>query len=76
VIYTIIQIYSLLKDLQVHPLFIPSVIVAAIGVISLFFSGAILSIDNLNYRAMKLIHNISPFLVVIGMGLEVYILAA
>lgn len=73
VVFTIIQIYNLLKGSQAETLIILSVIVAAIGVIALFASGAFLSIGNLGYGVMKLIHNIAPFLVVIGVGLAIYI---
>jgi hypothetical protein len=74
VVLTAVQIYSLLKGSHVQTLFILAVTGAVIGVMALFASGAFLSIGNLNYAAMKLVHNIALFLVVIGMGLAVYVL--
>ena len=44
-------------------------------VITLFASGAFLSIGNLNYRVLKLIHIIVPVLVVLSMGLTIHILS-
>jgi hypothetical protein len=75
VILTAMQVYKLLKTSPPQILLTILIIVAALCVIALFASGAFLSIGNLNYRAMKLIHNTAPVLAVLVMGFVIYLLS-
>jgi len=75
VVITVIQIYNLLKGSQWQAMLIVSIIVAVLGVVALFASGAFMSIGNLNYRAMKIIHYIGPVVAVIGMVFTIYFLS-
>jgi len=75
VIVTAMQVHKLLGTSEPHILLIVLIVVAALCVVALFASGAFLSIGNLNYRVMKLIHNIVPVIAILSMGLIIYILA-
>lgn len=74
VIITTMQIYGVLKNTEISSLLIVSIIIAGICVVTLFASGAFLSIGNLNYKFMKAIHNVALVLAVIAMALTVYFL--
>ena len=74
VIVTSVQVYKTLKVLEPQSLLIISIVVAVIGVVALFASGAFLSIGNLNYQTMKTIHNIALVLDGIALVAIVYLL--
>jgi len=75
VILTGIQVYKLLKISEPQVLLIVLIVVAALCIIALFASGAFLSIGNLNYKTMKLIHNIFAVVTVLAVGLIIYLLS-
>lgn len=54
------------------PLTIIALVVAGLCIVALFASGAFLSIGNLDYQAMKTIHNLALVLLVIAMGAIIY----
>jgi hypothetical protein len=56
------------------PLTIIALIVAGLCVVALFASGAFLSIGNLDYQAMKTIHNIALAVLVVSLALAFYFL--
>lgn len=67
-------VYQALKVMDVSALIFLLLVIAALSVIALFASGALMSAGKGEYRVMKLAHNISPFILVIAMGTTVYLL--
>lgn len=67
-------LYQVLKVLDGAMIINVLLAIAALCVIALFASGALMSAGKGEYRVMKLIHNISPFALVIAMGCMVYML--
>lgn len=67
-------VYQMITVMDVATLIILLLAIAAFSVIALFVSGALMSAGKGEYRLMKLIHNISPFALVIAMGYTVYLL--
>jgi hypothetical protein len=74
VILAAMGLYQLLGTLDVNTLIVIMLVLAALSVVALFLSGAFMSAEKGEYRVMKLIHNIGPFVVVIAMGYTVYLL--
>lgn len=69
-----LAVYQALKVMDVAALIVLLLALAALSVIALFVSGALMSAGKGEYRVMKLVHNISPFVLVIVMGYAVYLL--
>lgn len=73
VILSVMVIYQLLNIGDFSTLIIALLVIAALSVIELFVSGALMSAGKGEYRLMKLIHNISPFVLVVALGFAVYL---
>jgi hypothetical protein len=73
VVLTSVQVYKSLKVTEPRPLLIVSIVIVVACVVALFVSGAFLSIGNMKYETLKLIHNIAPILMVLAMGSIVYL---
>jgi hypothetical protein len=73
-ILTTVRVYNWFKASEPQPLLIVLVVLAGLCVLALFASGAFLSIGNVNYRAVKLIHNIAPLLLVLSTGIVIYLI--
>lgn len=67
-------VYQVLKVMDVAALIVLLLVLAGLSVIALFASGALMSAGKGEYRAMKLVHNISPFVLVVAMGYAVFLL--
>ena len=67
VIATIVQLTKVLKDVDSLALIIVLLVVAALCVIALFASGALMSIGNVDYGLMLTVHRIAPVLLVTAM---------
>lgn len=74
VILAVMAVYQYLKVMNVAAMVIVLLVIAGLSVLALFVSGALMSAGKGEYRLMKLIHNVSPFAVVIAMGCIVYLL--
>jgi len=74
VIITAMQIYKILNILEPQALIVLLIVITGISVVALFVSGAFLSIGNVSYQVVKIIHNISSVLAVIALGLTIYLL--
>jgi len=75
VILASVQVYKLLMVTEPQALLILSLVVVVVCVVTLFASGAFLSIGNVKYEVVKLIHNISPVIMAIAMGSAIYLLS-
>lgn len=73
VILTSVQVYKSLKVMEPQSLLIISIVIVMVCVVALFASGAFLSIGNVKYETVKLIHNIAPVIVVLAMGSVIYL---
>jgi hypothetical protein len=73
VILLVLAVYRVLKVVDLAYLIALLLVLAALSVIALFASGALLSAARGEYRTMKMIHNISPFVLVISMGSAIYL---
>lgn len=67
VVVTVIQLIKLLKGADALALLIVLLVVAALCVIALFASGALMSIGNVDYGLMLTVHRIAPVLLVTAM---------
>ncbi len=67
VVATVIQLVKTLKNTDTQALIILSLVVAALCVIALFASGALMSMDKLDYALMLTIHRVAPVVLVIAM---------
>lgn len=75
IILIAVRTYGLWKP-EPQPAIIICLILAVFGVIALFVSGAFLSIGNMQYAVVKMIHNIAPVISVLAMGFVIYFLSA
>ncbi len=69
-----LAVYQVLKVMDVETLIVLLLVLAALSVIALFASGALMSAGKGEYSMLKLVHNISPFILVIAMGTTIYLL--
>lgn len=69
-----LAVYQVLKVMDVATLIVLFLVLAALSVITLFVSGALMSAGKGEYSVMKMVHNISPFILVVAMGTTVYLL--
>jgi hypothetical protein len=69
-----LAVYQVLKVMDVATLIVLFPVLAALSVITLFVSGALMSAGKGEYSVMKMVHNISPFILVVAMGTTVYLL--
>ena len=74
VILTGIQIAKLLKTADSLALIITLLVVAAICVIALFATGAMMSIGTVAYNIVLTIHRIAPMVLVIALALTIWLL--
>jgi hypothetical protein len=70
-----IQMAGILTSVDEQSLLILLLIVAALCVIALFASGALMSMDKLEYRLALNIHRIAPVLLVLAVVYVVYLLS-
>jgi hypothetical protein len=75
VIITTMQIYKILAVVETINLVIVFAVLAAFCVISLFVTGAFMSLGKLNYEINLAIHRISPILATFSMAVVIYLLA-
>ena len=68
------QVFKLLKGMDVQAVLIMLVVAAALCVVALFVTGALMSMDKPDYGVFLTIHRVVPFLAVISMAAMVYIL--
>jgi len=74
VIATVIQLTKLLKGADALALIIVSLVVAALCVIALFASGALMRMDKLDYVLMLTVHRVAPVVLVVAIALAFYLL--
>jgi hypothetical protein len=69
VVVMAIQMVKLLRGMEIQALVIVLLVVAALCVIALFVSGALMSAGKLEYNLMLAIHRVASFVLVAGLGL-------
>jgi hypothetical protein len=69
VVVTAIQMVKLLRGMETQALVTVLLVVAALCVIALFVSGALMSAGKQEYNLMLAIHRAAPFALVVGLGL-------
>jgi hypothetical protein len=74
VILASVQFYNFNKAEGLSALLVILILFAAGCVIGLFFSGAMMSLDQLNYAVMRAIHRAAPVLLVVIMAAAIYLL--
>lgn len=74
VVITTVQVYGLLKVARPQALPIVLLVLAGLAVVALFVTGALMSADKFVYGLLRLIHNVAPFVAVIGLALAIYLL--
>ena len=74
VVATVIQLVKLLKSADALALVGVLLVVAALCVIALFASGALMSMDKLDYALMLTIHRVAPVVLVIAMVIVILML--
>jgi len=73
VIITGIQVSKTLHSSDSQALIIALLVLAGICIVALFASGALISMEKLNYEAMLTIHRVAPILAAIAMATVVYL---
>jgi hypothetical protein len=73
-IATAIQTYHALKGAQIQAGLIVLLVVAAVSVVALFVTGALMSMDKPAYGMLLTIHNIALFLAAIAVALAAYLM--
>jgi hypothetical protein len=73
VVYMVINVIGLLKNAQTNALMWAMIFVSGLLAITLFATGAILSFEKPAAKIIHILHNISPILLVISIGLTYYI---
>ncbi len=73
IIYTVINFIGLLKNSQANALMWVMMSVSGLLAITLFATGAILSFEKPAEKIIHILHNISPILLMISIGLTYYI---
>jgi hypothetical protein len=74
VVLLAVLVYRWLQGMDIAVLVILLLLIAAISVIALFTSGALMSAGRGEYRVMKLVHKISPFAFVLSMVVAAYLI--
>jgi hypothetical protein len=72
VVLAVVQFSKTLKTPDSLALIIVSLIITALCIVALFASGALMSLDKLDYALMLTIHRIAPVVLVIAMVMVVY----
>jgi hypothetical protein len=67
-----LAVFKLFKLLDLPVGIILLLIIAALSIVALFATGAFMSADKGEYRLLKLVHNIAPFVLVFSIGSIVY----
>jgi hypothetical protein len=75
VIAMVVQFSNMLKNADSLALSIALLVMAAICVVALFASGALMSMGKLDYTLTLTIHRIAPVVMTIALALVVYLLA-
>ncbi len=75
IILTVIIVYQLQKNIELSNIELTLIIVSAIFFLLAFVSGALLSFDKFAVGIIRMIHKVTPLLLVISTGLTVYLLA-
>ena len=73
VITIIIQLYNLHKVTDVHTLILLLIVFTGLCVVTLFATGAFMSVGKMNYAVLLTIHRVAPVLAVISMGAAIYL---
>jgi len=74
VVATVIQLVKLLKGADSLALVIVSLVVAALCVIALFASGALMSMGKLDYALMLTVHRVAPVILVVAIVIIILML--
>ena len=72
VVASALQLYQLLKGLQVQTFMLILIIMAGMCILALFFSGAMMSAGKLDYQGMLIIHRIAIIILTLGLVGIVY----
>ncbi len=72
VVVTVVQLVKLLKGADALALVIVLLVVAALCVIALFASGALMSMGKLDYTLMLTVHRVAPVVLVIAMVIVMF----
>jgi hypothetical protein len=75
VVVTGIQFSQMLNPINPTVVIIALLVVAALCVVALFTSGALMSMGKLDYNLTLTIHRIAPVVLAVAMALAVYVLA-
>lgn len=75
VVLAVIQLVKVMKPIQTPVLVVLLLVAAALCVVALFASGALMSAGKLDHAIMLLIHRVAPVMLVAAAGLAVYLLS-
>lgn len=74
VIAAAFQFSKMLKGGDSLAFVVPLLVLAGLGVVALFASGAFMSLEKLDYGLLLAVHRLAPVLVAVAVGLAVYLL--
>jgi hypothetical protein len=76
VVVTAIQVVNLLRGMETQALVIVLLVVAALCIVALFASGALMSAGKLDYVLMLTIHRVAPVALVVSLGFAALLMRA
>jgi len=74
VIFTVILIRNLLKDIEIKTVVLTLIIVTGLFVLTLFISGALLSLGKPVNNIILTIHGVTPILTVVTTAMTIYLI--
>jgi len=74
VIFTVILIRNLLKDIEIKTVILTLIIVTGLFVLTLFISGALLSLGKPVNNIILTIHGVTPILTVVTTAMTIYLI--
>ena len=74
VVTSIIQMYKLLKGSDIQSLIWALIVFTGLCVVALFATGALMSLEKMNYTVLLTIHRVAPVLALFSMAGAIYLL--
>jgi hypothetical protein len=75
VVLVVVETFGLMKEISPQSLVVALFIVAGLCAVTLFASGALMSLEKSDYSITLAVHRVAPILTVIVMGVIFYLLA-
>ncbi|NMC78707.1 MAG: hypothetical protein GYA59_05040 [Chloroflexi bacterium] len=75
VVLTAVRIFEALKNVETHFLLLAAIGIAGLCFVALFATGALMSLEKLDYAVMRTVHQVAPFVAALAVAVAAYLLA-